>query len=122
MLHNYKFKQVFKTIFLWILGVNIGFSTSSFSPFTRFKQTGLLLRDQLLINHGDILTINEFVMWRGPQQNKKNKLFDAILSKKHTNNAMYEEDLKLRLRYTFVNKLMKAVDRRCSYTLTKYLF
>jgi len=61
-------------------------------------------------------------MWRGPQQNQRNKLFDAIISKNISQKTEYEENLKLRLRYTFVNKHTKAVNRRCAYTLTKYIF
>lgn len=102
---------------------SIGFSTCSDSPCTRYKQTGLLLRDQLLINKGDEFTINEFSMWRGPQQNQVNKALDETNSCKNTPKySLYEESLKLRLRYTFVNKYIKAVDRRCAYTISRYLY
>lgn len=82
----------------------------------------MLLRDQLLVNEGDEFTIDEFIMWRGPQKNEENKLFDSVIRKNIYNKSMYEENLKLRLRYTFVNKFMTAIDRRCTYTLTKYMF
>jgi len=101
----------------------LGFSTSSHSPSTRHKQTGLLLRDQLLVNENDEFIINEFCMWRGPQSNQGN-----TPSNETTNNEIiclrsaYEENLKLRLMYTFVNEQTKAINRRCAYTVTKYLF
>lgn len=97
---------------------DIGFSTSCFSPYTRYRQTGLLLRDQLLVEEGDEFTLNEFHMWRGPQINQENEL----LGKNSFQRSETEENLKLRLSYTFVNKYVKAIDRRCVYTLTKQLY
>ncbi|VVC44125.1 Protein arginine N-methyltransferase,S-adenosyl-L-methionine-dependent methyltransferase [Cinara cedri] len=103
--------------------VQIGFSTSCYSPFTRYRQTGLLLRDQLLVNNGNEFMINELHIWRGPQTNLINKLFDRIVSRKSSlKSCTYEQDLKIRLRYTFVNKYTKAVDRRCIYILNKHLY
>lgn len=105
-----------------ILGsVPIGFSTSSSSPFTRYKQIGLLLRDQLLVLEGDKFTINEFSMQRGPQNNEL-KDASSTISKNNSKKSEFEDSLKLRLNYTFVNKYTKAIDRRCIYTITKYLF
>lgn len=101
--------------------LQIGFSTSSFSPYTRFRQTGLMLRDQLLVEQGDKFRINEFRMWRGPQQSEANMLIGEI-TKSTRNRFGPEENLKLRLRYTFVNKYTKAINRRCAYTLVKQLF
>lgn len=101
-------------------GVSIGFSTSCYSPHTRYRQTGLLLRDQLMIFQGDEFIINEFHMWRGPQINNP---FENTTSCKIYNNSLHdEENLKFRLRYTFVNNIMKAIDRRCAYTIIKDLF
>lgn len=109
--------------FLILDDLSIGFSTSSFSPFTRFKQSGLLLRDQLIIQSGDLFTINEFTMWRGPQKDKLNKQFDQqIINKNTCDRSNYDECLKLRLRYSFINEYMKATDRQCAYTLNKYVF
>jgi len=102
--------------------VSVGFSTSSSSPFTRYKQTGLLLRDQLPVLEGDKFTINEFSMQRGPQNNKLKDDASSTISKNNIRKFEYEESLKLRLNYTFVNKYTKAIDRRCIYTITKYLF
>ncbi|XP_060858397.1 uncharacterized protein LOC132935795 [Metopolophium dirhodum] len=103
--------------------LQIGFSTSSFSPYTRFRQTGLLLRDQLLVEQGDKFKINEFRMWRGPQQSQKTMLVgEDTINKSTCNRFGPEENLKLRLRYTFINKKTKAINRRCAYTLAKQLF
>jgi len=33
-----------------------------------------------------------------------------------------DENLKLRLRYSFANKNIKVIDRRCAYILIKHLF
>ncbi|XP_060847189.1 protein arginine N-methyltransferase 1-like [Rhopalosiphum padi] len=101
--------------------IQIGFSTSSYSPYTRFRQTGLLLRDQLLVEQGDKFKINEFHMWRGPQQNQILVGEDTI-TKSTRDKCGPEENLKLRLNYTFVNKYTKAINRRCAYTLVKQLF
>lgn len=100
--------------------MQIGFSTSCFSPHTGYQQTGLLLRDQLLVVQGDEFILNEFHMWRGPQVN--NPFENSIASNSSCNNSLQEENLKLRLRYTFINQFMKAIDRRCAYTLIKNLF
>lgn len=101
----------------------IGFSTSCFSPYTRYRQTGLLLRDQLLVEEGDEFTLNEFHMWRGPQENQENKLLGINPKDKNSfQKSETEEHLKLRLRYTFVNKYVKAIDRRCVYVLPKQLY
>lgn len=103
--------------------IQIGFCTSSFSPFTRFRQTGLLLRDQLLVNNEDEFIINELHIWRGPQKNSTNKLLDKIIcSKNYYGNSNYEQSLKFRLSYTFKNKYIQATNRRCLYTLNKHLF
>lgn len=113
--------------------VQIGFSTSCFSPHTRYRQTGLLLRDQLIVNQGDEFIINDFSMWRGHQENKmwknydsknksKDKLFQKISTIRIKDKPSHDENLKLRLKYTFVNKHMKAINRRCAYTLKKELF
>lgn len=103
--------------------VQIGFCTSSFSPFTRYKQTGLLLRDQLLVNNGDRFILNELHIWRGPQKNSINKMFDRIISSKnYYGNSNYEQNLKFRLSYTFMNKYIQATNRQCLYILNKYLF
>lgn len=75
----------------------------------------------MIVEEGDEVIINEFLMWRGPQKNKLNKLFDAVCNST-CKTSQYEENLKLRLRYTFVNKHIKAVNRCCIYTLTKHLF
>lgn len=101
--------------------LQIGFSTSSYSPYTRFRQTGLLLRDQLLVEQGDKFKINEFHMWRGPQQNQILVGEDTI-TKSTCNRHGSEENLKLRLNYTFVNQYTNAINRRCAYTLVKQLF
>lgn len=101
--------------------MEIGFSTSSCSPCTRYRQTGLLLRDQLIVEDGDEVIINEFHIWRGSQKNELNKLFD-VACKSTYKGSQYEDNLKLRFRYSFVNKHIKAVDRCCVYILTKYLF
>lgn len=106
---------------MFIDDLQIGFSTSSYSPYTRFRQTGLLLRDQLLVEQGDKFKINEFHMWRGPQQNQILVGEDTI-TKSTCNRYGQEENLKLRLNYTFVNQYTKAINRRCAYTLTKQLF
>lgn len=101
----------------------IGFSTSCFSPYTRYRQTGLLLRDQLLVEEGDEFILNEFHMWRGPQEYQDNRLRGVNFKNKNSfQRSETEENLKLRLRYTFVNKHIKAIDRRCVYTLNKQLF
>lgn len=106
-----------------LVGEQIGFSTSCFSPYTRYRQTGLLLRDQLLVVQGDEFTINEFHMWRGPQKNQVDNPFEnATVNESSKDRSQQEENIKLRLRYTFVNQFMKAIDRRCAYTLTKQLF
>lgn len=102
--------------------VPIGFSTSSFSPNTRYAQTGLLLRDQLIVREGDDFIINEFHMWRGPQENEENKLFEGTVCENTCNKKAFEENLKIRLSYTFVNKYNKAIDRRCAYILVKKFF
>lgn len=59
-------------------------------------------------------------MWRGPQINNpfENRTCNNICN----NSRREEENLKFRLRYTFVNKIMKTIDRRCAYTLVKDLF
>ncbi|XP_027840234.2 uncharacterized protein LOC114121922 [Aphis gossypii] len=101
--------------------LQIGFSTSSYSPYTRFRQTGLLLRDQLLVEQGDKFKINEFHMWRGPQQNQIIVGEDTI-TKSTCDRYGQEENLKLRLNYTFINQYTKAINRRCAYTLSKQLF
>ncbi|XP_025196022.1 probable protein arginine N-methyltransferase 1.2 [Melanaphis sacchari] len=101
--------------------LQIGFSTSSYSPFTRFRQTGLLLRDQLLVEQGDKFKINEFYMWRGPQQKQK-LVGENIITKSTRNRYGPEENLKLRLNYTFINQHIKAINRHCAYTLVKQLF
>jgi len=105
-------------LFVLFLDLNIGFSTSSFSPYTRFKQTGLLLRDQLLIFNGDKFTINEFTMWRGPQINQENKQFDTIYQKT-CKYLKYEENLKIRFKYSFTGKNNRAINRGCVYTVQK---
>lgn len=79
----------------------------------------MLLRDQLLVENGDVFEINEFCMLRGPQQNPKKETIDCQNTLKR---FRYEENLKLRLRYTFINKYVKAMNRRCAYTVIKYLF
>lgn len=97
----------------------IGFSTSSYSSFTRYKQTGLLLRDQLLVENKNEFIINEFYMWRGPQENGKNELFEKITAGRSLYDKIkYERNLKLRLSYTFENQHMKVLNRRCVYCLT----
>lgn len=102
-------------------GHKVAFSTSSYSSFTRYKQTGLLLRDQLLVENKNEFIINEFYMWRGPQQNGNNKLFEIItVGKSPYDKSKYEQNLKLRLCYTFVNQYMKAINRRCVYTLSNH--
>jgi len=108
---------------MFIDDLQIGFSTSSFSPYTRFRQTGLLLRDQLLVEQGDKFKINEFRMWRGPQKSENTMLVgEDTITKSTCNRFGPEENLKLRLRYTFINKKTKAINRRCAYTLAKQLF
>lgn len=107
---------------MFLDGKKIGFSTSCYSPHTRYRQTGLLLRDQLLVVEGDEFIINEFHMWRGKQNLVNNPFEKTTVSKSSSNNSPDEENIKLRLRYTFVNTYMKAIDRRCAYTLTKQLF
>lgn len=108
---------------MFIDDIQIGFSTSSYSPYTRFRQTGLLLRDQLLVEQGDKFKINEFRMWRGPQLSQKTMLVgEDTINKSTCNRFGPEENLKLRLRYTFINKKTKAINRRCAYTLVKQLF
>jgi len=108
---------------MFIDDLQIGFSTSSFSPYTRFRQTGLLLRDQLLVEQGDKFIINEFRMWRGPQQSQQTMLVgENTIIKSTCNRFGPEENLKLRLRYTFINKNTKAINRRCAYTLAKQLY
>jgi len=111
---------------MFIDDLQIGFSTSSYSPFTRFRQTGLLLRDQLLVEQGNKFIINEFRMWRGPQTTQQTQktmsVGEKTITKSTSNRFGPEENLKLRLRYTFVNKYTKANNRRCAYTLTKQLF
>lgn len=102
--------------------VSVGFSTSSGSPFTRYKQIGLLLRDQLLVIEGDKFIINEFIMQRGPQDNKSKYDPSTTIYENTSKKSVCEDSLKLRLNYTFVNKYTKAIDRRCIYTITKYLF
>jgi len=110
-------------LFIFIDELQIGFSTSSFSPYTRFRQTGLLLRDQLLVEQGDKFKINEFRMWRGPQQSQKTMLVgENTITKSTCTRFGPEENLKLRLRYTFINNKTKAINRRCAYTLVKQLF
>lgn len=101
---------------------SIGFSTSSFSPYTRYRQTGLLLRDELIVRQGDEFKINEFHMWRGPQLGLENKLFKRTSNANIYKKIENDENLKLCLKYTFVNKIIKAIDRRCAYVLVKHLF
>lgn len=109
--------------YFWFLEPQpIGFSTSSFSPNTRYAQTGLLLRDQLIIKEGDEFFINEFHIWRGPQENTENKSLEGIVVGNTLKITTCDENLKIRLRYTFVNKYNKAIDRRCAYIITKKLF
>lgn len=104
-------------MFFYILeNTAIGFSTSCYSPHTRYRQTGLLLRDELVLEKDDIFIINDFRIWRGPNQHKADN--ETINTLKSSD----EENLKLRLKYTFVNKHMEAIDRRCAYTLIKHLF
>lgn len=59
-------------------------------------------------------------MWRGPQNqdNTLHETVDNVLLKKFD----YSENLKLRLQYTFVNKCMSALNRRCAYILERGLF
>lgn len=83
----------------------------------------MLLRDELLVENGDVFVINEFSMQRGPQQNPREELCDETIDCQNTlKKVRYEDNLKLRLRYTFVNKYIKAMNRRCAYTVIKYLF
>lgn len=98
----------------------IGFSTSCFSPHTRYRQTGLLLQDQLIVEQNDIFIINDFRMWRG-SQNRPYKPYNKNIAKTCLK-SRNEENLKLRMRYTFVNRHMKVVDRCCAYTLIKDLY
>lgn len=82
-----------------------------------------MLRDQLLIEEGDEFIINEFRMWRGPQKIQTNNLNGEVAIINSTCNRFgQEENLNIRLRYTFVNKCIKVINRRCAYTLVKQLF
>lgn len=77
-----------------------------------------MLRNQLIIEQKDNFVIKEFYIWRGPQQDQANKLHDRASRK------LEDENLKLQLRYTFVNIYIKAVNvnRHCIYTFKKMLF
>lgn len=61
-------------------------------------------------------------MWRGPQENGNNELFERITAgKSPCDKIKYDQNLKLRLSYTFVNQHMKVFNRRCVYCLTNRL-
>lgn len=80
-----------------------------------------MLRDQLLVEEGDQFVLNEFIMIRGPKG--ENKQFEITNNCESTSKkSEYEDSLQLRLCYTFINKYTKAIDRRCAYTVTKYLY
>ncbi|XP_050528964.1 uncharacterized protein LOC126898708 [Daktulosphaira vitifoliae] len=110
---------------------SIGFSTSSFSPKTRYRQCGLLLDQELIVEKGD--TFKGFIcIWREQRNkniSKKNsdKMCNCCKNNPSTNleNSLIHlrnEYLNISLKYSFKNKHMANSDVVCQYELLRQIF